>query len=71
MHRRITLVMAALLLMSLLSRAEADFAMRPGECLTYRIYLAGLALGEERLSIGDGGIKDGRAVLLLEQALDS
>lgn len=71
MHRRIALVAVILLWIGLLSRAETGFVMQPGEHLTYRIYLAGLALGEERMSIRDDGTKDGRAVFLLEQTLDS
>ncbi len=70
MHRRLALVVAVLLSIGILSRAES-FAMQPGECLTYRIYLAGLSLGEERMTIKDGGTKDGQVILLLEQTLDS
>jgi len=70
-NRRIALVAAVLLSIGILSRADSGFTMRAGECLTYRIYLAGLVLGEERMTTRDGGTKDGQAILLLEQTVDS
>ncbi len=71
MRRRVTFALALLLIATPCPGAEPDFALRPGEDLAYRVYLAGLPLGEERLAVKEGGARDGRAVFLLEQTLDS
>lgn len=44
------------------------YAPRPGEVLVYRIYLAGLALGQQRITVREA---ENRQKLRLEVALDS
>mgnify|MGYP005839162751 CR=1 FL=1 len=54
-----------------LGRSGIEFALRPGESLRYRVYMAGLALGEQRFLVKSASVRDGRGVLLIEVMLDS
>lgn len=47
------------------------FVPPDGERLIYKIYVAGLALGQETLAIEHGQDKNGRPVVIMEQRLDS
>ena len=54
-----------------LGRGEGEFALRPGESLRYRVYVAGVALGEERFLVKSNSERNGRRILLIEVTLDS
>lgn len=61
------------LLLAAVPGAAADgetFAPKPGEVLVYRIYLAGIALGRQRIEVR-AGKAEGRELLYLDVTLDS
>lgn len=54
-----------------LGRSKPGFTPRVGERLTYRVYMAGIALGEEVLLVKSTGEKEGRRFLVIEATVDS
>lgn len=54
-----------------LGRSENEFTLQPGESLKYRVYVAGIPLGEERFLVKSVSERDGRRVLLIEVTIDS
>jgi len=75
MRRRLIwpLIISIFLSLNVLAANEygAEFAPKPGEVLVYRLYLAGLPLGEQRLAVKAARTEDGKPALLLEETLDS
>ncbi|MGE5550343.1 MAG: DUF3108 domain-containing protein [Bacteroidota bacterium] len=73
MRRRLIryVLVGVFLLAGIPVRAGGAFAPNIGESLTYRIYLAGFALGEEQLHVKASKTPDGKPALLFEVSLDS
>jgi len=53
------------------ARAETTFTPKAGESFTFRIYFAGIALGEQKITATSAKTSDGRPALFFEQLLDS
>lgn len=72
--RRGTIVFALIAVLTAIggaAPAEPIFLAKPGETLTYRIYVAGIALAEEKLCVTEAKSNSGRALLAIEMRLDS
>lgn len=64
------LSLLAPLAMAAVAANEPVFRVKPGEILVYRVYIAGLALGEQRLTV-QAAPEHGQTCLLIETSLDS